>query len=135
MIIRRSARFVLAASAAGAAALAAAPAADGKIFFGDMAGRSLAWGERVSSTIANCPGNDSCRQAVEGVSVYLRRGPRSRSRPDPDALERVARVDANGTIRFRVPRLKPGRYHLLGRIPAGDAKRWFPVSGTFRIRR
>lgn len=110
-------------------------AAEAKIYFGDLGGETLEWDERVSSSITNCAGNASCMDHVEGVVVYLRRGPRARSRPDPDTLRRVARVTRNGTIRFRVPHVSRGRYHLLARIPTDTGGRWFPVSGSFRIRR
>lgn len=115
--------------------LVAASTVDAKVFFGDVGGRSYEWDSRFSSTIANCPGNESCRQAVEGTAMYLRRGARTRSRPDVDALERVGRISASGTLRFRVPHVRPGRYHLLARIRTDAGPRWFPASGTFRIRR
>ena len=115
--------------------LATAASVDAKVFFGDVSGRSFTWDSRFSSTIANCPGNESCRQAVEGTTVYLRRGARTRSKPDFDRLIRAGRISARGTLRFRVPRVRPGRYHLLARVRTDLGARWFPASGTFRIRR
>jgi hypothetical protein len=110
----------------------AAPAAEAKVWFGDLGGRELGWGQRVSSTIAGCPGNDSCRAAVEGVVVYLRRGPVSRPRA---YRRRGGRVSAGGRLTFRVPRVTPARYHLAYWSKIGDRGRWMSASGTFTVRR
>ena len=117
------------------ALLVAAPAANAKIHFGEMGGRVVHWDQRVSSTIAGCPGNRSCRDVVEGITIYLRRGPVSPARIAARGLTRVGRVSGRGTITFRVPHLSPGRYHLVARVPAGAQRRWSPVSATFRLRR
>ena len=135
MIIATPRHVGAAVSAAILALLVGASSTDAKVFFGDVEGRSFAWDDRFSATIANCPGNDSCREAVEGTIVYLRRGQRTRSRPDPKRLTRVGRITRNGTIRFRVPHLRAGRYHLVARVRTDAGERWFPSSGTFRIRR
>ena len=135
MIIATPRHLGAAVSAAMLLLLVGASSTDAKVFFGDVQGRTFDWDERFSSTIANCPGNDSCRQAVEGTVVRLRRGARSRRRPDPDSLNRVGRIRASGTLRFRVPHVEPGRYHLMARVRTDLGPRWFPVSGTFRIRR
>ena len=135
MIIAPPRHLGAAVSAAMVLLLVGATATDAKVFYGDVQGRTFEWDDRFSSTIANCPGNDACRQAVEGTVVHLRRGVRSRSRPDVDSLERVGRVRASGTLRFRVPHVEPGRYHLIARVRTDIGPRWFPVSGTFRIRR
>jgi len=71
----RNGRLIVGLLFAALVAGLAAPAADAKVWFGDLQGRELSWGQRVSSTIAGCPGNDSCRATVQGVAVYLRRGP------------------------------------------------------------
>ena len=92
-------------------------------------GRNVA----VRIGIAGCPGNDSCRSAVEGVVVYLRRGPVTRSGARPRALHRMGRVSASGTLTFRVPHLSPGRHHLGEWVTVSGRRRWLPVTGTFRI--
>ncbi len=135
MIIRWRRHLAIAGSTSLLVTLVGASAADAKVFFGDLEGRTFVWDQRVSSTILNCPGNDSCREGVEGVVVYLRHGRRTRSRPKLHTLERVGRVSASGTLRFRVPHVRAGRYHLVARIPTDRGRRWLPASGTFRIRR
>jgi hypothetical protein len=135
MIIATPRHAGAAVTAAIVALLVGASSTDAKVFFGGVEGRSFAWDGRFSATIANCPGNDSCRRAVEGTVVYLRRGRRTRSRPDVKSLKRVGRVSSQGTIRFRVPHVRVGRYHLLARVRTDLGPRWFPASGTFRIRR
>lgn len=135
MTITSRGRLALAVLTSAVGVLAGVTAAEAKVYFGDLDGKTLRWDERVSSTIANCPGNASCMDHVEGIVVYLRPGPRARSRPDMDTLRRVGRVTRNGTIRFRVPHVRRGRYHLLARVPTDTGGRWFPVSGSFRIRR
>ena len=122
-------------SAAIIALLIGASSVDAKVFFGDVEGRSFAWDGRFSATIANCPGNGSCRRAVEGTVVYLRRGRRTRAVPDGKRIKRAGRVSARGTLRFRVPHVQVGRYHLVARVRTDVGPRWFPASGTFRIRK
>ena len=121
--------FLLAAMVMGLAA----PAAEAKVWFGDMQGRELAWGRRVSSTIAGCPGNDSCRAAVKGVAVALRRSPVRRAPTGRRRQARLGRVSAAGRLTFEVPRVRIGRYRLVARIRIGDRKRWMPASGRFRV--
>ena len=120
------------ACAAIALLAVAAPAASAKVHFAELGGRVVVWDQRVSSTILGCPGNASCRAAVEGITVYLRRGP---ARDSGRGGTRLGRISASGTITFRVPHLSPGRHHLVARVPSGAQRRWTPVSGTFRIRR
>ena len=117
-----------------AALLAAAPTASAKVHFAQLGGRVLQWDQRASSTILGCPGNPSCRDAVQGITVHLRRGPASRGAIVSRGLIRLGPISASGTIAFRVPRVSPGRFHLVARVPAGERRRWSPVSGTFRIR-
>lgn len=123
----------LAAALVVAAALlaVAAPAASAKVWFAEMGGRVVYWDQRAATTILGCPGNPSCREAVEGITVYLRRGP---ARAAARGGIRLGRISASGTIAFRVPHLAPGRFHLAARLPIGSQRRWSHVSGTFRIR-
>jgi len=116
-----------------ALAAAGAPAVDAKVWFRDMQGRVLRWDERVSSTILGCPGNESCRAAVEDTAVYLRRGPITRTPVERSRLRPVGRVTGRGTVVFRVPRVSAGRYHLIANAQAGEGRRLIPASGTFRI--
>lgn len=118
-----------------AVAAGAAPAADAKVFFADLQGRMLRWDQRVSSTIGGCPGNESCRAAVQGVTVYLRRGPVTRRAVDRRHVRRLGRISASGRLAFRVPHVTVGRYHLVARVRAGEGRRWLPVSGSFRVAR
>lgn len=130
-----SARWRWATVLVSAAAIVAiaAPSAHAKIWFGDIGGRVLEWDARVTSTIAGCPGNDSCGTAVEGTTVYLRRGRTPRNLVPRRGLRRVARVSSAGRIAFRVPRVAPGRYQLVARLRGTTDGRFFRVSGTFRI--
>jgi hypothetical protein len=111
----------------------AASAAEAKVWFGDLQGRELAWGHRVSSAIAGCPGNDSCRATVEGAVVYLRRGPVRTTGAHRRHLRRLGRISSSGRLSFRVPHVAPGRYHLVTWVTIGDWDRWMPVSGAFRV--
>jgi len=70
---------------------------------------------------------------VEGVVVYLRRGPVRRTGARRRNLRRLGRISASGRLTFRVPRVAPGRYHLVSWAAIGDWHRWMPVSGTFRV--
>jgi hypothetical protein len=119
--------------AAAVLSTVAAPAAEAKVWFNDLRGRELRWDQRASSTIANCPGNPSCRAAVEGVAVYLRRGPITRTAATRRDLRRLGRISASGTLTFRVPRVAAGRYHLVVWSTAGDRHRWLPVSATLSV--
>jgi len=104
--------------------LLTAPAADAKVWFQDMGGRAVHRGATVSTTIMGCPGNESCRAAVEGVAIYVRR---VRGAPE---LERVGRVSGSGTLRFRVPPVHTGRYRLVSR----EGGRLVNASSAFSIR-
>jgi hypothetical protein len=130
---RRHGRAVVAFLFAAIVAGLAAPAAEAKIWFGDMQGRELAWGQRVSSTIAGCPGNDSCRAAVKGVAVALRRGPGRRTAHRGGPPHRLGRVSGSGRLTFLVPHVRVGRYELVARLKIGDRRRWMPASGRFRV--
>jgi hypothetical protein len=127
---------VLATAAAALALLAVtAPAAGAKVYFAQMGGRVLHWDQPASSTILGCPGNPSCREAVDGLAVYLRRG--ALARHDAIAgrhLTRVGKISPEGTLAFRVPHKPAGRYHLVARVTAGSQRRWVAVSAAFRIR-
>jgi hypothetical protein len=129
----RAGRLAAGLAVATALAAAAAPAADAKVWFDGMQGRVVRWDERVSRRILNCPGNESCRAAVEDTIVYLRRGPITRTAVDPRRLRRIGRISARGTLRFRVPRVAAGRYHLVARARAGESRQLIPASGTFRV--
>ena len=134
-VLAHTRRTASVAVAALAALAVTAPAAGAKVHFAEMGGRIVRWDQRVSSTILGCPGNASCREAVEGITVHLRRGPAGvRGAIDGRGLTRLGRISARGTLAFRVPHLSPGRFHLVARVPAGAARRWTAVSGTFRIR-
>jgi hypothetical protein len=113
--------------AAVLAALALASPASAKVWFADMSGRHLRTGQHVATVIAGCPGNPSCREAVEGARVYLRRvGHRGRR-------VRLGRVSANGRLKFVVPRVAPGRYRLLARVRTGRGWRTLHASDLLRI--
>jgi hypothetical protein len=126
----------LAATAAALALLAvSAPAAGAKVYFAEMGGRVLHWDQHASSTILGCPGNASCRDVVDGLTVYLRRGPLSpHGTPGGGHITRLGKISPRGTLAFRVPHKPAGRYHLVARVPAGSQRRWVAVSATFRIR-
>jgi hypothetical protein len=132
---RRLRAVALAVATALGLLAVAVPAASAKVWFAGMGGRVVHWDQRVTSTILGCPGNASCRDAVEGVTVHLRRGPASRGAVATRRGTRLGAISARGTITFRVPRLSPGRFHLVARLPAGEQRRWSAVSETFRIRR
>lgn len=123
-----------AATAALALLLLAAPAA-GKVWFQEMQGRVVRWDQRVSSTIGGCPGNDSCRAAVQGTPVYLRRGAPRLPPKTATSLRSIGTITADGRIAFRVPRIEPGRYHLVAEARIAKTDRLVVSSGTFRIRR
>jgi hypothetical protein len=104
--------------------LVTAPAADAKVWFQDMGGRAVRRGDAVSTTIMGCPGNESCRAAVEGVVVYVRR-----LRGAPESA-RAGRISGNGTLRFRVPHVHTGRYRLVAR----EGGRLVNASAAFSVR-
>jgi hypothetical protein len=115
-----------------AAGLSVAPAATAKIWFSDMSGDTLRWNQPVTTTILNCPDNGSCAKVVRGRYVFLRPGPARRT-GRASSIFTVGRIDGNGRLSFRVPPVPGGEYHLVASEP-GNAKRWLPVSGTFRVR-
>jgi hypothetical protein len=115
--------------------LAVAPPAGAKIYFGTLP-RVLTWHQAVSSTVAGCPGNPSCAEFVEGARVYLRRGAGRRPPRTVRGLRRLGRITRSGTIRFRVPPVPVGRYHLVVAVPlSAGGTRPAVASPTFRIRR
>jgi hypothetical protein len=121
--------FVLATMVAGLTA----SEAEAKVWFGDMQGRALARGHRVSSTIAGCPGNDSCRALVKGVAVALRRGPGKRTDNRRHEWPRLGHITASGRLTFQVPHVRVGHYYLVARLKLGDRRRWVMASGPFRV--
>lgn len=131
----RDSRLVGALVVAALVAAVGASAADAKVWFNDLGRQELHWDQRVSSTIINCPGNDSCRETVEGETIYLRRGAVRRTGAKRHRLRRLGRISATGTLTFRVPHVSAGRYHLVFWSTVGDWDRWMPVSGTFRVAR
>src|SRR5215218_2142341 len=58
--------------AAVVCAVLAAPAA-AKVWFLDMRGETVRWGQRVTTTISGCPGNPSCGGVVRELRVWMRR--------------------------------------------------------------
>jgi hypothetical protein len=113
--------------AAVVGALLAEPAS-AKVWFQDMGGRHLRQGQRVASVIMGCPGNPSCRDAVEGARIYLRSVPRA------GHAVRLGRVSANGRVWFRVPRVARGRYRLVARVRLAAGWRTIVASDPFWIR-
>ena len=102
------------------------PAAVAKVWFQDIEGRELRRGVRITTVITGCPGNPSCSAEVQGVTVLLRRD------GDP-GLRRLARINTDGRLRFRVPHVRLGRYRLMARVRIGDQRRLRAVSGRFLI--
>jgi len=123
----------VAAIAAGAALLGAASPAAGKVWFQHMEGRRVESGARVATVIAGCPGNPSCRTAVEGTVVYLRPVGRRCAITTAGCARRLGRVDANGRLAFHVPHLPAGRYRFVARVRTALGLRTFNASGPFRI--
>jgi hypothetical protein len=124
--------IALAASLAAAAALAATPiAAEAKVWL-DVGGRSVRWGDRVSTRVPGCHGSD-CGVGLGGIAVYVAPG-----RPGtgaPKAPPRVGRLTPAGRLTFQVPRLAPGRYHLETRMTFDGRRQWVPASEAFVVRR
>src|SRR5687767_13070607 len=102
--------------------LVAVPAAAAKTWFGSVGGKTYRPGQLVVTVIAGCP--IPC--PPRGTVVYF--SPAS----DVDAVLRVGVVDRTGTLRFRVPAVRPGSYRLVARPAARLAPR--QVSAPFRIR-
>jgi hypothetical protein len=59
----------------------------------------------------------------------------TRTAGDPRRLRRLARISPSGRVAFPVPRVAVGRYHLVGRVRAGERRQLMPVSGTFQVLR
>jgi hypothetical protein len=97
------------------------------VWFADLGGRHLRTGQHVATVIAGCPGNPSCREAVEGARVYLQRVGHRRRRAV------LGRVSASGRLAFVVPRVTPGRYRLLARVRTDRGWRTLHASDLFRI--
>ena len=112
--------------------LVLAPGAGAKVWFQGMQGRDVQRGHRVTTTILGCPGNPSCRAAVEGITVQMRRAVRTWRAPNARTW-RVGRVDRNGRLAFRVPRVAAGRYQLIAYQRIGGNRRLLRVSGSFRV--
>ena len=112
--------------------LVLAPGAGAKVWFQRMQGREVHSGQRVATTILGCPGNPSCRAAVEGITVQMRRAVRTWRSPNARTW-RLGRVDRNGRVVFRVPRVAPGRYQLIAYQRIGANRRLLRVSGSFRV--
>ena len=116
--------MIRAATVALLLSLVLAAPATAKIWFEDMGGRTVHWDQRVVASIVNCSGNPGCGDVVGRRMVYLRRVGGKR-------LHRLARVDHNGRVRFRVPHLAPGRYRLV----AHEGSQTLAVSDPFRLTR
>jgi hypothetical protein len=105
-------------------AVLAAPAV-AKVWFLDMRGDTVRWGQRVTTTISGCPGNPSCGSVVRGLRVSMRRVGGGR-------LFGVGTIDGEGRLRFRVPHAAPARYRLV--YEAADGRR-LQASEAFRVTR
>ena len=105
-------------------AVLAAPAT-AKVWFLDMGGRTVRWEQRVTTGIAGCAGNPGCGQVVGQRRMWLRRLHGHRLWP-------IGRIDDEGRLRFRVPRVAPGRYRL---IAEADNGRHIQASEAFRVTR
>jgi hypothetical protein len=106
----------------------AAPAA-AKVWFQEMEGQKVRWGQRVTTQIAGCADAPGCGDVVGRHRVWMRR-----ARGQHRWL--LARIDDTGSLRFRVPHAPPGRYRLI--VSEGGALRaastWFRVSGPSSAR-
>jgi hypothetical protein len=107
-------------------AVLAAPAA-AKVWFLDMRGETVRWGQRVTTTISGCPGNPSCGGVVRGLRVWMRRV------HGGHGLWTLGTIDGEGRLRFRVPHAAPGRYRLV--YEDADGRRPLPASAAFRVTR
>jgi hypothetical protein len=101
----------------------AAPAA-AKIWFQDIGGTTVHWDQRVVASISGCAGAPGCGDVVGRHMVYLHAVGGHR-------LRALARIDDAGRVRFRVPRIAPGRYRLV----ANESGRARQVSSWFRVTR
>lgn len=123
---------LLASCLALTSVLVPAPGAGAKVWFQRMQGREVQRGQRVTTTILGCRGNPSCRAAVEGITVQMRRAVRTWRSPKARTW-RLGRVDRNGRVVFRVPRVAAGRYQLTAYQRIGGHRRLLRVSGSFRV--
>jgi hypothetical protein len=105
-------------------AVLAAPAA-AKVWFLEMRGDTVRWGQRVTTTISGCPGNPSCGNVVRGLRVSMRRVSGGR-------LFSLGTIDGEGRLRFRVPRAAPAQYRLI--YEAANGRR-LQASEAFRVTR
>jgi hypothetical protein len=105
-------------------AVLAAPAA-AKVWFLDMRGETVRWGQRVTTGIAGCSKSPGCGQLVGHRRMWLRRVKGHR-------LWSIGRIDDTGRLRFRVPHAVPGRYRL---IAEADNGRHIQASDAFRVTR
>jgi hypothetical protein len=112
------------ALAAVLCAVLAAPAA-AKVWFLDMGGQTVRWHQRVTTAIAGCSKSPGCGQVVGHRRMWLRRVGGHR-------LWTLGRIDDTGRLRFRVPRVAPGRYRL---IAEADNGRHIQASDAFRVTR
>lgn len=110
------------AAAAVILALVVAAPATAKIWFQDMGGRTVRWDQRVVASISGCADAPGCGDVVRRHTVFLRAVGGHR-------LRRLARIDDSGRVRFRVPRIAPGRYRLI----ATESGRTRQVSSWFRV--
>jgi hypothetical protein len=106
----------------------AAPAA-AKVWFQDMGGQTVRWGERVKTEIPGCADAPGCGDLVGRHRVWMRRD-HGRHR------WLLARIDEIGRVRFRVPHAPPGRYRLIASDGGGlrAVSTWFRVSGPSSAR-
>lgn len=109
-------------------ALVAVPAASAKIWFMNMGGSSVAAGDMVSTEIAGCAIiKPKC--PVAGTIVFVASGARESSAVA--TRRRVGKVDRLGRLRFRMPDLAAGTYHLAARVNGRGA--WLPASAGFTV--
>jgi hypothetical protein len=104
--------------------LALAVPATAKIWFQDMGGRTVHWDESVVASISGCADAPGCGDVVGRHLVFLRAVGGHR-------LRALARIDDSGRVRFRVPRVAPGRYRLI----AKEGGRTLQASSWFRVLR
>jgi hypothetical protein len=96
-----------------------------KVWFLDMRGETVRWGQRVTTVIAGCSKSPGCGQLVGHRRMWLRRVKGHR-------LWSIGRIDDTGRLRFRVPHAVPGRYRL---IAEADNGRHIQASDAFRVTR
>ena len=96
-------------AAVAAAGLVVVPIAAAKTWFENVRGKQFTIGSVVTTRIPGCP--VPC--PPQGTRVSLAPG-RTSVRP----LRRLGIVDRSGRLRFRIPSVAPGRYHLVadGRV-------------------